>query len=781
VSIILKHVLTLTIFLLLSACGGGGGGASPPKPSIQLQPTSQTVYETQQYQFSAAASVEGGTVAYQWYKNGVVIPGATSDRITISSAEITDNNARFSIKVISSFNTEANSSEAVLTVKQAAPVISTAPTPQTIYSGSSARFTVAADGLPPLRYQWYKNGNAIQGANTSEYNSPTLVNYNDGDLYSVEVINARGQSTTSVQSSVTVAPQALGDLTISEVSSCFYINIDCWFEIFNPTQADIDLSKYKINVSALVSGANAPAQFQLPAIIIPSGKYFIVSSNFRQDTQRGSQIVYVGTSTNRPFWRENGFVELLNAGGNKSIDFVRFGSSTQAPITANHWTGSSVAALTTGQNAYGYSIVRSFPVSADTNSSSDWTAVSWSTPGGRNDVPPSAVDSDNDGIPDSSEVPGGTFAGLDLYAMGARSGVKDIFIEIDYMDSNDPGVIPRIESLQKVSEAFLRKGIKVHFDVGDLFSNSFSQTSFNLGQGIGKIPFERCIHLTKGVCSQNSSDKTTLYDWKTAHMDLPRRSIFHYAIFGYTLNSNGSGNGSSGIAETPGNDFIVSMGNWGLSTSSEQNLNFLINAQAGTLMHELGHNLGLQHGGDSDIQYKPNYFSVMNYLYQFYGLVGSPNSSNAYTRWRMAKGDGTPSLCSLPNSPCGSPSQFIIDFSDGTSLPLNEWSIFESNNIGRGSSAGSFADWNMNGVLNSNALSLDLNGDGQYSILTDYNDWGNLILPFIRHYYASSGVSQLKSDKIDNKFNPIVNDQSAKLSNCEPISVKGSALKRHIH
>jgi hypothetical protein len=39
--------------------------------------------------------------------------------------------------------------------------------------------------------------------------------------------------------------------------------------------------------------------------------------------------------------------------------------------------------------------------------------------------------------------------------------------------------------------------------------------------------------------------------------------------------------------------------------------------QAGTLMHELGHNLNLDHGGKDDINCKPNYLSVMNYAFQF--------------------------------------------------------------------------------------------------------------------------------------------------------------------
>ena len=41
--------------------------------------------------------------------------------------------------------------------------------------------------------------------------------------------------------------------------------------------------------------------------------------------------------------------------------------------------------------------------------------------------------------------------------------------------------------------------------------------------------------------------------------------------------------------------------------------------QASTFMHELGHTLGLRHGGRDDINNKPNFFSVMNYAHAFPG------------------------------------------------------------------------------------------------------------------------------------------------------------------
>ena len=43
------------------------------------------------------------------------------------------------------------------------------------------------------------------------------------------------------------------------------------------------------------------------------------------------------------------------------------------------------------------------------------------------------------------------------------------------------------------------------------------------------------------------------------------------------------------------------------------------NQRIGAFMHELGHTLGLGHGGGDDVHWKPNYYSVMNFLWQFPG------------------------------------------------------------------------------------------------------------------------------------------------------------------
>jgi hypothetical protein len=53
-------------------------------------------------------------------------------------------------------------------------------------------------------------------------------------------------------------------------------------------------------------------------------------------------------------------------------------------------------------------------------------------------------------------------------------------------------------------------------------------------------------------------------------------------------------------------------------------------------IHELGHSLGLQHGGDEDLNYKPNYPSLMNYAYDF--QLGGSARTLRHTRIQFSGG-----------------------------------------------------------------------------------------------------------------------------------------------
>ena len=195
--------------------------------------------------------------------------------------------------------------------------------------------------------------------------------------------------------------------------------------------------------------------------------------------------------------------------------------------------------------------------------------------------------------------------------------------------------------------------------------------------------------------------------------------------------------GSSGHAEINGNDIVVTMGNWNLSTGTAFGLQKLVNVQAATIMHELGHNLGLHHGGDENQNFKPNYTSTMNYLYQITGLPENLDDQYASERW-LYHAKKITDKCSMQNSPCGS--NFVINYSDGSGKSLNENALIESENIGHGAAGGAYADWDGNTTLTADPSGpLDLNPDGGpnsgptgFGVLHDYNDWANLKLPFNR-------------------------------------------------
>ena len=76
-----------------------------------------------------------------------------------------------------------------------APVITSAPSSQTVNLGVGATFSVTATGTAPLAYQWYKNGTAISGATAASY-AIASVQASDAATYTVAVTNGAGTART---------------------------------------------------------------------------------------------------------------------------------------------------------------------------------------------------------------------------------------------------------------------------------------------------------------------------------------------------------------------------------------------------------------------------------------------------------------------------------------------------------------------------------------------------------------------------------------------------------
>lgn len=98
--------------LTLALCGCGGMAGTPP--AITVQPQDQTVAVGSSATFSVTAT-GSSPLNYQWMKNGMSIPGATSASYTTPPAALTDDHSSFAV-VVSNNSGSVTSNSAILSV-----------------------------------------------------------------------------------------------------------------------------------------------------------------------------------------------------------------------------------------------------------------------------------------------------------------------------------------------------------------------------------------------------------------------------------------------------------------------------------------------------------------------------------------------------------------------------------------------------------------------------------------------------------------------------------------
>jgi len=222
-------------------------------------------------------------------------------------------------------------------------------------------------------------------------------------------------------------------------------------------------------------------------------------------------------------------------------------------------------------------------------------------------------DTDKDAIPDSWEKDYIDFNkdGMpDLVLTDANFERKDIYVEIDYMGASGGcvGHEPDQDALQDVKTAFHKspvdnnKGINLHLEL---------EEADEIEHKAGLKIWDDFIPLKKAFFGTEAQRTDANAEW----ILLAKKYTYHYCMFIHAILKLDDASGTwkpsatGGISLTPGNDFIVSLGEWDSNPGTRDE-------QAAVFMHELGHNLGLHHGGIDRINYKPNYLSIMNYLFQ---------------------------------------------------------------------------------------------------------------------------------------------------------------------
>jgi glucose/arabinose dehydrogenase len=233
-----------SLYYLARGPGGASGavfridfGATAPSITVNPAPQTAAVGESATFQVTASGTP---LLSYQWFRNGIVIPGATSRTYTIQSAVAADDGALFRVLVSNDFGLVI-SLPAMLTVLNTPPV-GTITLPLTgakysagqtvIYAGTGQDLEDGA--LPPSAFTWWVDFHhdththpflpPTSGAMGGSFVVPTTGETSANVWYRIylQVTDSRGLSHTSFRD---VTPRTV-QITLTSVPSALQVTLD---------------------------------------------------------------------------------------------------------------------------------------------------------------------------------------------------------------------------------------------------------------------------------------------------------------------------------------------------------------------------------------------------------------------------------------------------------------------------------------------------------------------------------------------------------------------------
>ncbi len=170
------------------------------------------------------ASGVGPDISYQWVREGIPIPAAISDELTVPSEEI-ENGTEYALFAHNRCTVRTSNVATVQVLNP--PTIFNDPLDASRCVGESASFDVQPLGIPPFSYQWLQDDVEIEGA-TSQVLSISDIQVSDGGFYSAVVTDLTGCVVTSqpaqlvILNPVTISSQPVGaDVCVGDPITLF--------------------------------------------------------------------------------------------------------------------------------------------------------------------------------------------------------------------------------------------------------------------------------------------------------------------------------------------------------------------------------------------------------------------------------------------------------------------------------------------------------------------------------------------------------------------------------